>query len=360
MSSRTEALTPGPPPAAVRVLEVADGTLRLTERPVESPAPGEALVAVAGCAIGADELLEVTAAVPGHCPGRALVGRVAAVPSGERRLEPDALVVAPSRLPCGVCPACRRGRAEACVAPVRPVPGGLASYARLPARDLVPLRGELERVAAEGWRLAAAGSVLLLAYHALSRVGVMPGEVVVVMGLDVVGLAVIEVATAGGATALAVAPDDARLDAARRAGAGGTLSCARLAPAEIAAEVDQWCEASGLGAARRTVVARAGGRAHLARAVAMVEAGGALVVLGRPLHDAHLDMAPLAERGATVVVLEDGHPDLLAECLALCARGAVSLSSLTVGIAAAEVGAALDGLRRGDDTRLPILRFGDD
>jgi alcohol dehydrogenase len=344
----------------VQILEVVNGALQLVERPAEPPGPGETVVAVAGCALGADELFEVAAARPGHCPGRALVGRVVAVASGEHRFEPGAIVVAPSRLPCGVCPACRRGRAEACVAPTRPLPGGLASHARLPTRDLVPLQGGLGPTAADGWRLAAVGSALLLAYHGLSRAGVMPGEVVIVAGLDAVGLTVVEVATAGGAAAVAVDPDEARLDAARRAGARGTLSCVELAPAEVAAAVDRCCEAAGLGAARRTVVARAGGDAHLVRAGSLVQAGGALVVLGRLTHGTRIEVAPLAARGATVIVLEDGHPDLLAECLALCARGAVNLTGLTAGFAATEAAAALTALRRGDDARLPIVRFGDD
>jgi L-iditol 2-dehydrogenase len=360
MSSKADLAAPGRLPAAARVLEVAAGTLRLTERPVEPPAPGEALVAVAACAVGAEELADVASAGPGHCPGHALVGRVVAITAGERRLAPGALVVAPSRLPCGACPACRRGRAEACVRPARPAPGGLAAYARLPARDLVPLVGGLEPVAAEGWRLAAVGSALLLAHHGLTRVGVMPGEVVVVSGVDAVGVAAVELATATGAAVVAIDRAAGRLDAARRAGARGTLPGGDLAPGDAAAAVDRWCEAEGLGAARRTVVARAGGPAHLARAVALVQPGGALLVLGRAPRGAALDAASLAARGATVVALEDGHPDLLAECLALCARGAVSLAGLTVGFPAAEAAAALAALRRGDDARVPIIRLGDD
>jgi D-arabinose 1-dehydrogenase-like Zn-dependent alcohol dehydrogenase len=344
----------------VRLLEVADGALRSIERPAEPPAPGEALVAVLGCALGADELAEIAAAGPGCCPGRALVGRVAAVPAGERRLAPGVLVVAPARLPCGACPACRRGRAEACVAPPRPRPGGLASHAWLPARDLVPVEGALAPLAGDGWRLAAAGAALLLAHHGLSRAGVMPGEVVAVTGLDATGLAAVELATSAGAAVVAVDASDARLDAARRAGARGALSAAGLAGPEATAALDRWCATEGLGAARRTVVARAGGQAHLARAAALVQPGGALVVLGRPPRGASLEVAPLAARGVTVVALEDGHPDLLAECLALCARGAVSLANLTEGFAVPEVTAALDRLRRGDDTRLAIVRLGDD
>jgi hypothetical protein len=83
-------------------------------------------------------------------------------------------------------------------------------------------------------------------------------------------------------------------------------------------------------------------------------------VLGRPQPGASFEAAPLAARGATVVALEDGHPDLLAECLALCARGAVSLANLTVGVAATEAAAALERLRRGDDTVLPVVRLGDE
>jgi hypothetical protein len=71
-------------------------------------------------------------------------------------------------------------------------------------------------------------------------------------------------------------------------------------------------------------------------------------------------VAPLAARGAAVVALEDGHPDLLAECLALCVRGAVSLAGLTTGVAFTAVAGALHRLRCGDDTRLPIVRLGDD
>jgi threonine dehydrogenase-like Zn-dependent dehydrogenase len=349
----------GDVPPRCRALVIAAGRrLEVIESAVPAPRPGDALVAVDGCAVG-DDLLTALDGVPaGACPSGALVGAVAAAPAGARDLAPGQVVVVPGRVACGACPACRHGRAEACGQPLPLLPGALATHAWAPATGVLPLTAGLEAAAPLGWRLAAAGGPLLLAYHGLARAGLMPGDVAVFFGLDAVGLAGLQVAAADGAVPFALDDHPARLAAAAAQGAAATLSTDDLAPDEIGAAVERLAAEHGRAGARRIVVVRAGGSRALRRGVAAVPRGGTLLVLGRPPAGAALDAADLARRAALVVLVEEGHPDLLAECLALCARGAVSLAALTRPCGFDEVEAAALRLRRGDDTVVPVVRPG--
>ncbi|HEY3357515.1 MAG TPA: alcohol dehydrogenase catalytic domain-containing protein [Polyangia bacterium] len=347
----------GDVPSSARALVIgAERRLTLVERALPAPRPGDVLVAIAGCAAGDAALLALDLGPGGACPGGALFGTVVAAPATERDLAPGRAVVVPARLPCGACAACRHGRAEACPAPLPLLPGGLASHAWVPAASAVPLAHGLERAAPLGWRLAAAGGPLLLAYHGLARAGLMPGDVAVFLGLDATGLCGVQIAAADGAVAFAVDDREARLDTVRAQGAQGCICSAELDPAALAAALDALAVEHGRAGARRLVVCRATGTRGLARAVAAVPPGGSLLVLGRPPAGAALDAAALAARAALVVLVEEGHPDLLPECLALCARGAVALEPLVRDCAFTAADEALAALRAGDDAVVPIVR----
>jgi threonine dehydrogenase-like Zn-dependent dehydrogenase len=346
-------------PPRVRALEIAlpGRRLRGSERPLPPPRAGDVLVAVRGCALSELDLAEIATAPPGHVPGHALCGAVVAAEDSSARFAPGTLVVAPARLACGACAPCTQGRGEACTSPDRPRPGGLASHAWIPGRCLVPLTDGLEAVAAEGWRLAVTGGALLLAYHGLGRVSLSPGDQAIVIGLDGVGLAAIAVAAALGAIPFGVDDRRRRLELAQEHGAAGVVCSADRSPSELAADLDRLAAAHTRSSARRAVVARPGAAGLLARAVHAVAPGGSLLLLGRPPAESSLPAAVLASRAALLVTVEEGHPDLLCECLAHCARGRISVDRLTHGFDMEAADDAVMALRRGDEERLPVLRL---
>src|SRR5512144_3185762 len=98
--------------------ELAGRPLRLAERPVPQPAPGELLVRVAVCGVCRTDLHVVEGDLPQRrrpvVPGHEVVGRVVAAGPGAQ-VEPGTQVGIPwLRSTCGRCDYCRRGAENLC------------------------------------------------------------------------------------------------------------------------------------------------------------------------------------------------------------------------------------------------------
>lgn len=247
------------------------GDLRLHEEPTPVPGPGEALVrvtAVGVCGsdvhwwregvIGRDRI--ITPLVLGHeCAG--------VVESGARRGERVAIDPA---CPCGRCEFCEAGSPNLCsalrFAGHAPVDGAMRRFIAWPESSLVPLPDTMSDI--EGALLEPLGVGL----YAVDLGGVGPGSSVGVFGCGPIGLSVIQVARAAGATRIYAADlSDVphRLEAARRFGATTFEADGREAEAVLAATggrgVDVAFEAAGEPAAVESAVsaAKRGGRAIL-------------------------------------------------------------------------------------------------
>src|SRR5262249_17984102 len=150
--------------------------------PVETLLPGEVLLRVEGCALGAAECFAL--AEEGVCPGGASVGTVVAAASGLDDVLGKRMLV-PEVLPCGECTVCQRGRAPACPAARKLgtllTPGALATHLRVPSRCLVTADGELPP-GTEPWMLATLAGPCARLYHAMVRAGLGPGELAIFIG----------------------------------------------------------------------------------------------------------------------------------------------------------------------------------
>ena len=140
-------------------------------------------------------------------PGHELLGRVVAghLPTGTR-------VTAEVKLPCGACPACRRGEDNLC--PHGPhlgsgVPGGFAELVALPPAARVHVVPDaLPRDA------AVLAEPMACVLHAVRRAGVRRGDRVLVAGIGGLGALAVTAARAEGAsyvTALVRTPEKAAL-----------------------------------------------------------------------------------------------------------------------------------------------------
>ena len=246
------------------------GDLRLHDEPTPVPGPGEVLVrvtAVGVCGsdvhwfregvIGRDRI--VTPLVLGHeCAG--------VIESGERRGERVAIDPA---CPCGHCEYCEEGSPNLCsalrFAGHAPQDGALRRFVAWPERSLVPLPESMSDV--EGALLEPLG----VALYSVHLGEVRPGMSVGVFGCGLIGLSVIQVARAAGATRIFATdlPDvPHRLEAARGFGATPVeVDGGREAEAILAATggrgVDVALEAAGAPAAVEAAVAavKPGGRA---------------------------------------------------------------------------------------------------
>lgn len=260
--------------------------------PDPTPGTGEVVVQVGATSIcGSDvELFEWTAmaeamepelpVVAGHETG----GVVVATGPGAGRIAIGDRVALESHIFCGACPVCRRGDAHNCerlglLGFTRN--GGFADYTCVPESVCVPLP---ESVPAE---TAAVLEPFGVAVHAVQRAGLehLPGAAVLVNGCGPIGLFVLSVASALGASVLAgVEPSPYRRGLAGKAGA--------VAIDPGAGDLADQCAALGL---RRKgfdlAFETSGARGMVTPLLELVRREGTVVTVGHPGEAAPIDIA---------------------------------------------------------------------
>lgn len=177
------------------VVVTAEGDLTLVDRPIGTPAPGEARIAVDACGLcGSDlHLLAAGRLATGAILGHEAVGTVEAVGDGVPQHAIGRRVVVRPRVPCGDCSACRDGDGHLCNASIDlaigmgHAPGAFADHLTLPFAALVPIPDELDdRTATLVEPLAVALRGIAAAEHSLA--GGREDGVVAVVGGGPIGL----------------------------------------------------------------------------------------------------------------------------------------------------------------------------
>lgn len=202
--------------------------LTIEELPLPSPGPGEVRVRVRACALNHLDLW-VRRGLPGapfHLPiigGSDIAGEVSALGEGVTGFTQGEEVMVLPGVSCWSCSQCDMGNDHLCrsygiLGESRD--GGLAEEIVVPERNIVAKPDRLS------WEEAAALSLsMLTAWHMLvSRAQVQSGETVLVHGgASGVGSSAIQIAKYLGATVIATAGSDAKLEAAAGLGADHTV-----------------------------------------------------------------------------------------------------------------------------------------
>ena len=187
-----------------------DGPLLGGERPAPEASVGEVLVAVEACGVGLTVLNCIRGDLAGdrsglpRVPGHEYVGRIAAVGEGVDAGRVGERVVAYFYLFCGACRRCLAGTESLCESLGGylgvDLDGGYAAYARLPARNAIPIPEEIESAAA-----TAIPDAIATPIHVAALAGIGAGERVAVIGAGGgVGVHMIQVARLRGAEVLAL------------------------------------------------------------------------------------------------------------------------------------------------------------
>jgi alcohol dehydrogenase, propanol-preferring len=246
--------------------------LRLGERPVPEPGPGEALVRVEACGVcGSDLFLQkggfgaaVTFPV---VPGHEAAGVVAAVGPDVRRVAVgDQVAVYYIDAPSDSTYA-RRGRPNIGPGVVRmgvDVDGAFAEYVLRPVSTLVRASAPVDPPA-----LAVLTDAVGTPYHALVKIArLQPGETLAVLGIGGLGSNAVQLAKHLGARVVAVSRSEEKLELARslgadevvRAGGDDTVARARAAAGGDGPEVVIQCVGSAAVDEQAIELATFGGR----------------------------------------------------------------------------------------------------
>jgi 6-hydroxycyclohex-1-ene-1-carbonyl-CoA dehydrogenase len=210
------------------VFHGADKGLSIEEVPTPTPAPGEALIQVAGCGMCHTDLHYLDHGVPtfkappiilGHEPA----GTVAALGEGVSGWSEGDRVLIPAVLSCGRCRYCRMGRENLCERLQmlgNDVDGAYAEYVVAPASELVAVPDEIPLEQA-----SVIADAVSTPYHAVKHRGrVQMGDVVAVVGCGGVGLNIVQCAAAAGGKVIAIDLNEQRLEIARELGAEETIN----------------------------------------------------------------------------------------------------------------------------------------
>ena len=264
------------------------GDLRLADEAPPVPGPGEALVRVTAVGICGSDLHWYDESGIGDAVltrplvlGHEAAGVIADGPRTGQRVAID-----PS-IPCGACETCALGRGHLCPQ-VRflghsTTDGAMRELIAWPETNLVPLPDSIDDAA--GAMLEPLG----VAIHALRLAKVRPGDTVGVLGCGPIGLLLIQLARAAGATTV-VATDRLPHRVAAATGLGA-----------IAALVDGGAERQALlratgGRGVDTAIEIAGDDDAIDAAIALARPAGIVVVAGIPAGDQSTVTASIARR----------------------------------------------------------------
>lgn len=257
----------------------------------ESPGPGDAVVAVAGCGVCHTDLGFYYEGVPTRhgfplVLGHEIAGTVVAA-GNEAATWVGRKVVVPAVIPCGRCEACLAGRGAICPEQVFPgsdVHGGFASHVRVPAHGLCPVPdladASINRAALRLADLAVIADAVSTPYQAIRRSELGPGDLAVFVGVGGVGGFGVQLAAAAGAAVIAVDVNDARLETMARHGASLTLRADQLDAKALKSKVRAFAAERGIPTWRHRIFETSGSPAGQATAFSLLVKGAYLSVVG--------------------------------------------------------------------------------
>lgn len=305
----------------------SNSDIRIEERPVPEPGPGEILMRVRASGICGSDLMEwyrkpKAPLVLGH----EVAGTVERVGPGVDGFAPGARIVTTHHVPCNRCRFCLTDRHAVCPTLHATTfdPGGFSEYVRLPRVNVE--RGTFELPESVGFDEASFVEPLACAIRGqrLILMGLRAGDSVAVLGAGVSGILHVQLARALGAGPI-VATDTSRprLAAALRFGADAALPAGE---SDLPAAV-----ARAMGGRRPDrVIVCAASRAAMEQALALVESGGSVLFFAPlpPGERLELDALDLWKRGVTITHSYAGPPAEMLAALDLIAARRVDVRSM--------------------------------
>jgi alcohol dehydrogenase, propanol-preferring len=279
----------------------APGHLRMVQRRVAGPGPGQVRIRVEACGICHTDAATVNGTHPRltlpRVPGHEVIGRIEELGPGVSEWKVGQRVgVGLIAGPDGVCEQCKRGDTVYCRNPVRSgitADGGYAEVMIAEARGIASIPDELS--SAEAAPLLCAG---LTTYNALRNAGLRGGDLVAIQGIGGLGHLAVQFARKMGFRTVAIGHGREKEKLAENLGAHLYIDAA----VDDAAAVLQ-----RMGGARAILSTGTSGEA-MARLVAGLAVRGKLIALGIPADPIPLSATPLIFEGLSVYGSLTGTP----------------------------------------------------
>lgn len=325
--------------------------LRIEDVPIPRPGPGEVLLRVRAAGVCHTDLHFLSGLLNlGVAPitlGHEMAGDVAEVGPGVTTVRAGDRVLAYYYVGCGSCHWCRIGQDNLCDALVAEYgfinDGGFAEYARLPARNLIPLPAHLSYEEA-----ATLGCSATTAIHAAGIARLAIGDTAVVYGVGGVGAALIQLAKLAGARVIAVGRSPAKLNLARRLGADHVVDAG-------AGEVRGHIRELTGGRGADVVFELVGTAATMPEAVAALAKRGRLVFIGYSPDSFSVHPIQLVIKEAVVTASVGNTLDESIRAVELAAEG--KIRAVIDRVAPLEdVNAVLESLRQGAVVGRAVVR----
>lgn len=297
-----------------------EGDVRVVDEPTPEPAAGESLIQVTAVGLCGSDLHWFGEGGIGDAVlrqplvlGHEFAGVVRSGPLRGQRVAVDPAIA------CGRCESCRDGHPNLCpsvrFAGHATTDGGLREFVTWPDHLLHPIPDEISD---------AGGAVLEplgVAIHTLDLGHLRIGATVAVVGCGPIGLLVVQLARAAGASLIvALEPRAHRREAARRLGADLALTPAEASDSTLAEAT------AGRGVDVAFDVAGSDEAVHLAMLAA--RPGARVVLAGIPDSDRTTFSASLARRKGLTLVLVRRMKEVYPRAIDLARRGAVDVESL--------------------------------
>lgn len=304
------------------------GDVRLEQRPIPDPKPGEVLVRIRAVGVcGSDVHYYQEGRIGVHVVEKPLIlghesaGEVVALGAGVRHLTAGARVALEPGVPCRGCRYCRSGRYNLCpdvtFMATPPVDGAFVEYVAWPAEFVYALPEGL------GYADGALMEPLAVGMHAVRRARLVPGATVLVLGGGPIGQLALVAAQAAGAGQLLVADlEDGRLATASRLDPRViTINPSRQPLAEAV-------EAMTGGEGPDVVIEAAGTTRTVTQSIELVRRGGVVVWIGLPGTDPSAVSALEAIRKEVDVVGVFRYANVYPDAIRLAASGRINLAPL--------------------------------
>lgn len=331
---------------------------------VPRPGDGEVVVQIAGCGVCHTDLGYVYDGVRTNHPlplalGHEISGRVIAAGAGAGSWIGSAVIV-PAVLPCGTCDLCQRGLSTICRAQKMPgndIQGGFGTHIVVPARGLCPVDEErLARAGLELWQVSIVADALTTPYQAVSRAGVTPGDVAVVIGVGGVGGYCAQIARAFGAAVVAIDVDPRKLQALSDEGIVALTLDARAHDAKaLKKAVAELARQQGLRATEWKIFECSGSAPGQQTAFGLLVHGATLSIVGFTMDKVELRVSNLMAFDARAIGNWGCPPELYPKALDLVLDRQVQLAPFVERRPLDQINAVFEAVHAREITRRVVL-----